>query len=204
MSFSSTTTTNATNAMPTSTTAASLNGNNIHVNNNNNNNMNIGMNNLNMNNLNNNLNNSDPFLSSLHSYSNNTNYANFYQKKKRSPIEISNITTLTHLILDDCNITTNECIKLILEKLTKLKLLDLSRNKNLTADAFTNISFNESLIHLKLSDTELKDDAIKFISQNASIQILEVDATKITGKGVRYILNLLLPANTSGNNKFCE
>lgn len=102
------------------------------------------------------------------------------------PTEISNVKTITSLVLEDCNITP-ELAKSLLSNLPRLKHLDLSKNNGLTPDVFENISQHESLSHLRLTGTDISDEVVKNISKNGSISILDLDYTKITIKGMKYL-----------------
>ena len=110
------------------------------------------------------------------------------------PSEISNLKTLTSLVLEDCGLTA-EIAKLIIDRLPNLKLLDLSKNNGLTPEVFDSIGARESLIHLRLAGTDVNDDVLKPISKSGSISMLDLDSTKITTKGIK----LLLGGVTEGN-----
>ncbi|KAG2382922.1 hypothetical protein C9374_004889 [Naegleria lovaniensis] len=105
------------------------------------------------------------------------------------PTEISNVKTLTSLVLEDCNITP-ELAKSLLNNLPRLKHLDLSKNNGLTPDVFENISQHESLSHLRLTGTDVSDEVVKNISKNGSISILDLDYTKITVKGMKCLFGV--------------
>lgn len=100
------------------------------------------------------------------------------------PIEIVTVKTLTSLILEDCALSA-EIAKTIIEKLDRLKLLDLSKNNGLTPEVFDNIAKNENLLQLRLAGTDVNDDVIKNIAKSGSMTLLDLDSTKITTKGIK-------------------
>ena len=104
--------------------------------------------------------------------------------------ELSNVKTLTSLVLEDCGLTP-DIAKLLINKLSKLKHLDLSKNNGLTPEVFENLCLTDSITHLKLAGCDISDDAVKNISKSGSISVLELDATKITIRSVKYLFGSL-------------